>query len=82
MGLAEPNGMAGRHSVWNLFSARQKILPVANKRATSPPEGCTGAKVAMAGFGPHGVAVTDRAAASSTLNRPALEVDLSETTPT
>lgn len=51
-------------------------------RTTPRPKARTGAKAVMAGFGPHGVAVTDRTAASSTPNRPAPEVDLPDTTPT
>ncbi len=64
LGPAEANGMAGRHPVWNLFSAGQKLRPT--QRAAPRPKASTGARAVMAGFGPYGVAVTDWTAAGAT----------------
>ncbi|WP_436840562.1 replication-relaxation family protein [Streptomyces flavofungini] len=58
LGLAEPNGKAGRHPIWNLTVAGQKALADGNELPPRPKAG-TGAKAVRAGFGPHGVAVTD-----------------------
>ncbi|MEU6511966.1 replication-relaxation family protein, partial [Streptomyces sp. NPDC046942] len=58
LGLAETNGKAGRHSIWNLTPAGQKALADGNELPPRPKAG-TGAKAVKAGFGPHGVAVTD-----------------------
>ncbi|MEE1751248.1 replication-relaxation family protein [Streptomyces sp. SP18CS02] len=58
LGLAETNGKAGRHPIWNLAPAGQKALADGNELPPRPKAG-TGAKAAKAGFGPHGVAVTD-----------------------
>lgn len=57
LGLAETNGKAGRHPIWNLTSAGQKALADGNELPPRPKAG-TGAKAVRAGFGPHGVAVT------------------------
>ncbi len=58
LGLAETNGKAGKHPIWNLTPAGQKALAVGNELPPRPKAG-TGAKAVEAGFGPHGVAVTD-----------------------
>ncbi|MFF0110065.1 replication-relaxation family protein [Streptomyces hirsutus] len=58
LGLAETNGKGGRHPIWNLTSAGQKALADGNELPPRPKAG-TGAKAVGAGFGPHGVAVTD-----------------------
>jgi hypothetical protein len=58
LGLAETNGKAGRHPIWNLTPAGQKALSDGNELPPRPKAG-TGAKAVLAGFGPHGVAVTD-----------------------
>ncbi|MEW2426040.1 replication-relaxation family protein [Streptomyces nigra] len=58
LGLAETNGKAGRHPIWNLTPAGQKALADGNGLPPRPKAG-TGAKAVKAGFGPHGVAVTD-----------------------
>ncbi|MFD4610410.1 replication-relaxation family protein [Streptomyces sp. NPDC058440] len=57
-GAAETNGKAGRHPIWNLTPAGQKALADGNELPYRPKAG-TGAKAVKAGFGPHGVAVTD-----------------------
>jgi Replication-relaxation len=56
--LAETNGKDGRHPIWNLIPAGQKALADGNELPPRPKAG-TGAKAVKAGFGPHGVAVTD-----------------------
>jgi hypothetical protein len=56
--LAETNGKDGRHPIWNLTPAGQKALADGNELPVRPKAG-TGAKAVRAGFGPHGVAVTD-----------------------
>ncbi|MEU8653671.1 replication-relaxation family protein [Streptomyces sp. NPDC048737] len=58
LGLSETNGKAGRHPIWNLTPAGQKALADGNELPSRPKAG-TGAKAVKAGFGPHGVAVTD-----------------------
>ncbi|WP_323177968.1 replication-relaxation family protein [Streptomyces sp. NBC_00083] len=58
LGLAETNGKAGKHPIWNLTVAGQKALADGNELPLRPKAG-TGAKAVKAGFGPHGVAVTD-----------------------
>jgi hypothetical protein len=58
LGLAETNGKAGKHPIWNLTPAGQKALADGNELPPRPKAG-TGAKAVKAGFGPHGVAVTD-----------------------
>jgi hypothetical protein len=58
LGLAETNGKDGRHPIWNLTPAGQKALADGNELPARPKAG-TGAKAVKAGFGPHGVAVTD-----------------------
>ncbi|WP_409240595.1 replication-relaxation family protein [Streptomyces sp. PA5.6] len=58
LGLAETNGKAGRHPIWNLTPAGQKALADGNELPVRPKAG-TGAKAVLAGFGPHGIAVTD-----------------------
>ncbi|MFB7501760.1 replication-relaxation family protein [Streptomyces sp. NPDC056161] len=58
LGLAETNGKAGRLPIWNLTPAGQKALADGNELPPRPKAG-TGAKAVRAGFGPHGVAVTD-----------------------
>ena len=58
LGLAETNGKAGKHPIWNLTPAGQKALADGNELPPRPKAG-TGAKAVRAGFGPHGVAVTD-----------------------
>ncbi|MER6237651.1 replication-relaxation family protein [Streptomyces clavifer] len=58
LGLAETNGKAGKHPIWNLTVAGQKALADGNELPPRPKAG-TGAKAVRAGFGPHGVAVTD-----------------------
>ncbi|MFD5474450.1 replication-relaxation family protein [Streptomyces sp. NPDC127105] len=58
LGLAETNGKAGKHPIWNLTVAGQKALADGNELPPRPKAG-TGAKAVKAGFGPHGVAVTD-----------------------
>ncbi|MGK5696963.1 replication-relaxation family protein [Streptomyces sp. URMC 128] len=58
LGLAETNGKDGRHPIWNLTPAGQKALADGNELPSRPKAG-TGAKAVKAGFGPHGVAVTD-----------------------
>ncbi|MFE9804743.1 replication-relaxation family protein [Streptomyces goshikiensis] len=56
-GLAETNGRDGKHRIWKprqdsrLWSRRQRTAP--------RPKAGTGAKAVRAGFGPHGLAVTD-----------------------
>ncbi|MFI1869487.1 replication-relaxation family protein [Streptomyces jumonjinensis] len=57
-GLAETNGKAGRHPIWNLTVRGQKALADGNELPAHPRAG-TGAKAIRAGFGPHGIAVTD-----------------------
>lgn len=58
LGLAETNGKAGQHQIWNLTVVGQKALADGNELPPRPKAG-TGAKAVKAGFGPHGVAVTD-----------------------
>ncbi|MFG2387104.1 replication-relaxation family protein [Streptomyces avermitilis] len=58
LGLAETNGKAGKHPIWNLTPAGQKALAYGNELPPRPKAGM-GAKAVTAGFGPHGVAVTD-----------------------
>ncbi|MEV7817581.1 replication-relaxation family protein [Streptomyces flaveolus] len=58
LGLAETNGKAGKHPIWNLTPTGQKALADGNELPPRPKAG-TGAKAVRAGFGPHGVAVTD-----------------------
>ncbi|WP_257003880.1 replication-relaxation family protein [Streptomyces sp. SA15] len=58
LGLAETNGKDGKHQIWNLTAAGQKALADGNELPPRPKAG-TGAKAVRAGFGPHGVAVTD-----------------------
>ncbi|MGV2916351.1 replication-relaxation family protein [Streptomyces alfalfae] len=58
LGLAETNGKAGKHPIWNLTVAGQKALADGNELPPRPKAG-TGAKAVRAGFGPHEVAVTD-----------------------
>ncbi|MFC4506164.1 replication-relaxation family protein [Streptomyces vulcanius] len=58
LGLAETNGKDGKHLIWNLTPAGQKALADGNELPPRPKAG-TGAKAVRAGFGPHGVAVTD-----------------------
>ncbi|MFJ9026720.1 replication-relaxation family protein [Streptomyces sp. NPDC102259] len=58
LGLAETNGKDGKHPIWNLTPAGQKALADGNELPSRPKAG-TGAKAVRAGFGPHGVAVTD-----------------------
>ncbi|MGX1913630.1 replication-relaxation family protein [Streptomyces phaeochromogenes] len=58
LGLAETNGKVGKHQIWNLTPAGQKALADGNELPPRPKAG-TGAKAVRAGFGPHGVAVTD-----------------------
>ncbi|MEV8605975.1 replication-relaxation family protein [Streptomyces griseoviridis] len=58
LGLAETNGKAGKHPIWNLTPAGQKALADGNELPPRPKAG-TGAKAVRAGFGPHGLAVTD-----------------------
>lgn len=58
LGLAETNGKVGKHPIWNLTVAGQKALADDNELPQRPKAG-TGAKAVRAGFGPHGVAVTD-----------------------
>jgi len=58
LGLAETNGKDGKHQIWNLTPAGQKALADGNELPLRPKAG-TGAKAVRAGFGPHGVAVTD-----------------------
>lgn len=58
LGLAETNGKDGKHQIWNLTVAGQKALADGNELPPRPKAG-TGAKAVKAGFGPHGVAVTD-----------------------
>ncbi|MGW7412776.1 replication-relaxation family protein [Streptomyces sp. NPDC054863] len=57
-GLAETVGKYGKHPIWNLTAAGQKALAEANELPPRPKAG-TGAKAVKAGFGAHGVAVTD-----------------------
>ncbi|MEU9337975.1 replication-relaxation family protein [Streptomyces sp. NPDC048290] len=57
-GPAETNGKVGKHQIWNLTVAGQKSLADGNERPPRPKAG-TGAKAVRAGYGPHGVAVTD-----------------------
>ncbi|WLQ53923.1 replication-relaxation family protein (plasmid) [Streptomyces poriferorum] len=58
LGLAETNGKVGKHPIWNLTVVGQKALADGNELPPRPRAG-TGAKAVKAGFGPHGVAVTD-----------------------
>ncbi|MFI5825059.1 replication-relaxation family protein [Streptomyces rishiriensis] len=58
LGLVETNGKDGKHQIWNLTVAGQKALTDGNELLPRPKTG-TGAKAVRAGFGPHGVAVTD-----------------------
>jgi hypothetical protein len=58
LGLAETNGKDGKHPIWNLTPAGQKALTDGNELPPRPSAGI-GAKAVKAGFGPHGVAVTD-----------------------
>ncbi|MER5853595.1 replication-relaxation family protein [Streptomyces sp. NPDC002012] len=58
LGLAETNGKAGKHPIWNLTPEGQKALADGNELPPRSKAG-TGAKAVKAGFGPHGVAVTD-----------------------
>ncbi|MER5811411.1 replication-relaxation family protein [Streptomyces sp. NPDC002033] len=58
LGLAETNGKDGKHRIWNLTPAGQKALADGNELPPRPKAG-TGAKAVGAGFGPHGLAVTD-----------------------
>ncbi|MFD3761455.1 replication-relaxation family protein [Streptomyces sp. NPDC058622] len=58
LGLAEMNGKDGKHRIWNLTPAGQKALADGNELPPRPKAG-TGAKAVRAGFGPHGLAVTD-----------------------
>ncbi|MFF2779906.1 replication-relaxation family protein [Streptomyces sp. NPDC058052] len=58
LGLAETNGKDGKHKIWNLTPAGQKALADGNELPPRPKAG-TGAKAVRAGFGPHGLAVTD-----------------------
>ncbi|MCX4657661.1 replication-relaxation family protein [Streptomyces uncialis] len=58
LGLADTNGKAGRHPIWNLTVAGQKALADGNELPPRPKAG-TGAKAVAAGFGPHGIAVAD-----------------------
>ncbi|MFE3695512.1 replication-relaxation family protein, partial [Streptomyces sp. NPDC059129] len=57
-GLAETNGKARRYPIWNLTVAGQKALAEGNELPPRPRAG-TGAKAVRAGFGPHGIAVTE-----------------------
>ncbi|MGW6974271.1 replication-relaxation family protein [Streptomyces sp. NPDC054952] len=58
LGPAETNGKDGKHQIWNLTPAGQKALADGNELPPRPKAG-TGAKAVRAGFGPHGLAVTD-----------------------
>ncbi|MEV6731342.1 replication-relaxation family protein [Streptomyces sp. NPDC051364] len=58
LGLAETNGKDGKDQIWNLTVAGQKALAEGNELPLRPKAG-TGAKAVRAGFGAHGVAVTD-----------------------
>ncbi|MFE6911960.1 replication-relaxation family protein, partial [Streptomyces erythrochromogenes] len=58
LGLVETNGKDGKHRIWNLTRAGQKALADGNELPPRPKAG-TGAKAVRAGFGPHGLAVTD-----------------------
>ncbi|MGP3635336.1 replication-relaxation family protein [Streptomyces sp. 24-1644] len=58
LGLAETNGKDGKHQIWNLTPAGQKALAEGNELPPRPKAG-TGAKAVRAGFGPHGLAVTE-----------------------
>lgn len=58
LGLAETNGKHGKDKIWNLTVAGQKALADGNELPPRPKAG-TGAKAVKAGFGPHGLAVTD-----------------------
>ncbi|MGW0564950.1 hypothetical protein ACWDZ4_31225 [Streptomyces sp. NPDC003016] len=49
---------AATHPIWNLTPAGQKA-PAGSNELPPAPEVGTGAKAVRAGFGPHGVAVTD-----------------------
>ncbi|MEF3117663.1 replication-relaxation family protein [Streptomyces chrestomyceticus] len=57
-GLAETNGKYGRDPIWNLTSAGLKALAAGNELPPRPRAG-TGARGIRAGFGPHGIAVTE-----------------------
>ncbi|MFE7357186.1 replication-relaxation family protein [Streptomyces sp. NPDC057543] len=58
LGLAETNGKDGKHPIRNLTPDGQKALADGNELPPCPKVG-TGAKAVRAGFGPHGIAVTD-----------------------
>ncbi|MFJ4577317.1 replication-relaxation family protein [Streptomyces sp. NPDC088846] len=58
LGLAETNGKDGKDQIWNLTVAGQKALADGNELLPRPKAG-TGGKAVRAGFGPHGLAVTD-----------------------
>ncbi|WP_280521097.1 hypothetical protein [Streptomyces scopuliridis] len=58
LGLAATNGKDGQHPIRNLTPVEQKALAEGNELLPRPKAG-TGAKAVKAGFGPHGVAVTD-----------------------
>lgn len=67
-GLVETNGKVGKDQVWNLTRAGQKALADGNELPPRPRAG-TGAKAVRAGFGSHGVAVTDTIPAFGGRNR-------------
>ncbi|WP_322872175.1 replication-relaxation family protein, partial [Streptomyces goshikiensis] len=58
LGRVETNGKDGKHRIWNLTPAGQKALADGNELPPRPKAG-SGAKAVRAGFGPHGLAVTD-----------------------
>lgn len=57
-GLAETNGKLGKENSWNLTRRGQQTLTDGGELPLRPKAG-TGADGVKAGFGPHGVAVTD-----------------------
>ncbi|MYT47531.1 hypothetical protein SRIM_040870 (plasmid) [Streptomyces rimosus subsp. rimosus ATCC 10970] len=57
-GLAETNGKSGRDRIWNLTPSGLKALSAGNELPPRPRAG-TGARGIRAGFGPHGIAVTE-----------------------
>lgn len=58
LGLAETNGKDGKHPIRNLTPDGHKALADGNELPPCPKVG-TGAKAVRAGFGTHGIAVTD-----------------------
>ncbi|KWT62211.1 hypothetical protein ADL21_09240 [Streptomyces albus subsp. albus] len=58
LGLVETNGKHGRDRIWNLTTVGLRALAEGNELPSRPRAGA-GARGIRAGFGPHGIAVTE-----------------------